>query len=564
MRRGLSWLWLPLLVCWLTVPRARAISLDEEGTIQLNVRAYTNLRVSTMAAQSTRPANGASSGPTYPYSGAFHVMQNRYFLEVQWDHDLLPLLEDYLPGSISDLSYNLTYRGEYEGIYDYGPKEYSHATESRNDIEQALRNAGYPTDSANFTLYRLRHRLREVASYRNRLFQAFLDYEQGPVFVRFGRQNLAWGETDIFRLLDNINPIDNSFGGFFIDLDERRVPLDMLRMSYFIGSLGPLEQAFLEGYAALDTDVAFVPGAPAGSPWAAPLGTPIGLLLYELEANPRNFDHIRGGARFVFNYADFTFTLASYQTILDLPAVSFRPAAEADNGFTQGISLITADVFGPLVWVNGASMSTAIPSLKAILRSELAYFVDEATFSGPTPAAFPGKGLTTQFIDEFLAPVAAGEISTVTKKDTINFAIGWDMNRNIPQLNANQSFFFTTQFFLRHVIDAQPLLSIPVPQPNNSLRSIPYPQTTLLHTFLVNTTYNTRIPGTDTTVQTTPGFAMFYDWQGMLLFQPSLRFVRDPWRFIIDYTTINSGVFRYQIGLVRDRSNIRAQIEYVL
>jgi hypothetical protein len=65
-------------------------------------------------------------------------------------------------------------------------------------------------------------------------------------------------------------------------------------------------------------------------------------------------------------------------------------------------------------------------------------------------------------------------------------------------------------------------------------------------------------------VQVTPGFNMFYDWQGMLLFQPGVCFTRDPWRFIVDYTTINSGVYRYQIGLVRDRSNVRVQLEYVL
>jgi hypothetical protein len=50
----------------------------------------------------------------------------------------------------------------------------------------------------------------------------------------------------------------------------------------------------------------------------------------------------------------------------------------------------------------------------------------------------------------------------------------------------------------------------------------------------------------------------------MLLFQPSVRFVRDPWRVIVDYTTINSGVFRYPIGFARDRSNVRFQVEYVL
>ncbi len=89
-------------------------------------------------------------------------------------------------------------------------------------------------------------------------------------------------------------------------------------------------------------------------------------------------------------------------------------------------------------------------------------------------------------------------------------------------------------------------------------------QDQFLHTLLINTTYNWRAPGTDTTFQVTPGYNMFYDWQGMILFQPNIRFTRDPWRFIVDYTTINSGVFRSQLGLVRDRSNVRFQIEYVL
>ena len=89
-------------------------------------------------------------------------------------------------------------------------------------------------------------------------------------------------------------------------------------------------------------------------------------------------------------------------------------------------------------------------------------------------------------------------------------------------------------------------------------------QNSYLQTFLVNTTYNHDIPFTNLTVQTTPGFGMFYDWQGMFVFQPSVRFVRDPWRFIVDYSAINSGVYKYQFGLVRDRSNVRFQIEYVL
>ncbi|HEY8518120.1 MAG TPA: DUF1302 family protein [Candidatus Binatia bacterium] len=584
-RRLTNWLFAVLIGALIVAGMpdgASAIPLNEEGTINLTVRAYVNARIGTMAKQSTRPGNQpptcagqppealatCSFGGTYPYSGAGNLIQNRYFLEMKLNHDLLDWWRDVLPKSVTEFKYNLTYRGEYDGIYDFGPSAYRNNLESRQELEEALRQG--PTfnpsqlESVDFSLQRSRRRLRRVASYRNRLFQAFVDWEQGPLFIRFGRQNLVWGETDVFRLLDNINPVDNFFGGFFIDLDERRVPLDMLRMSLNLGTIGPFDQVFVEGYGAMDRTVAFIPGGPRGSPWAPPLGPPTGQTLTLLEAPPLGLPGLRGGGRIVFNWQDFTFTIASYVTMLDTQAVRFRQAREGDPGFVQGVSTITAEQYAPRVWVNGASMTTALPSLKSVLRSEFAVFRDEALFRGPTETAFPGKGLTPEYVANFLQPVLNGEFDTVSRKDTFNFAIGWDMNQYIRFLNPNQTFFFSTQFFYRHIFDHDPLQALPVPEPNNQLRVVPVVQDQFLHTLLINTTYNWRAPGTDTTFQVTPGYNMFYDWQGMILFQPNIRFTRDPWRFIVDYTTINSGVFRSQLGLVRDRSNVRFQIEYVL
>lgn len=71
-------------------------------------------------------------------------------------------------------------------------------------------------------------------------------------------------------------------------------------------------------------------------------------------------------------------------------------------------------------------------------------------------------------------------------------------------------------------------------------------------------------PLTETTRQVTPGHDLFYDRQGMCLFQPNERFVRDPWRVIVASSAINTGVFRDQIALVRDRCNVRLPVEYVL
>ena len=207
-----------------------------------------------------------------------------------------------------------------------------------------------------------------------------------------------------------------------------------------------------------------------------------------------------------------------------------------------------------------------------MLRIELAFFKYEASHVGPVAALFPGKGVTAQFATDFLGPVSAGTLNTVRRQDTFNMALGWDTNQMIRFLNPNQTFFISTQFFYRHIFDYKFSCtegdcvgqSVPVPSPNNSTRTVPIVQDTFLHTLAINTTYNTAVPFTDTNIQVTPGFNMFYDWQGMFLFQPGVRFVRDPWRFIVDYTAINSGVYRYQIGLVRDKANVRAQIEYVL
>ena len=39
-------------------------------------------------------------------------------------------------------------------------------------------------------------------------------------------------------------------GGFFIALDERRVPIAMARASWQLGSWGPFQDAYIEGFAA--------------------------------------------------------------------------------------------------------------------------------------------------------------------------------------------------------------------------------------------------------------------------------------------------------------------------
>jgi hypothetical protein len=252
---------------------AHGAAVDEQGDINIGVRAYTAARIGTQdtdvkicnliggktvcggsngapGSLAPPPARVVKKSLTFPISPAGHMRQQRSYIEAELDHNLGRLLQDGfgpfalfddLPFTFKKFKYHLTYRGEYEGVYDYGPAEYRTHYQYNNPLL-------VPSFSGNFPdIGQARRRLRSVAVFRNRLFQAYLETQVSNLMMRIGRQILSWGQTDAFRLLDNINPIDNSFGGFLVPLDERRVPLDMLLANYRIGKVGPFYEAFLEG-----------------------------------------------------------------------------------------------------------------------------------------------------------------------------------------------------------------------------------------------------------------------------------------------------------------------------
>src|SRR5581483_11937959 len=279
-RRGQCWwqcvgLSVGLTVLWCS--SASAVFLDREETLRFNGRVYNRSSYATQkASDNTRLQT--------PYND-WNMLQNRTFVQLELRHNLTDLIFGRSAGLIAPLQYGLlpfrlldpddmdyfvTYRGEYDGVWDYGPDVFSE--------RQVRTSAGDRLD----TRQRLRH--------RHRLFEAYVDYTKGPLFIRLGRQNLSWGETDVFRLLDQINPLDASFGGFLVALDERRVPLDMLRTVYGLGSQGSFSEVDLEGYVALDNKVS--EAVPSGSPWATP--NPPGIRGF-VKKPARNFTDARGG-----------------------------------------------------------------------------------------------------------------------------------------------------------------------------------------------------------------------------------------------------------------------------
>lgn len=72
--------------------------------------------------------------------------------------------------------------------------------------------------------------------FKAELSQAYADYRSGPLWLRFGKQQIAWGETVGLRVLDTVNPLDLSqfffFDRGFEEFDSIRIPQWFLRGAY--------------------------------------------------------------------------------------------------------------------------------------------------------------------------------------------------------------------------------------------------------------------------------------------------------------------------------------------
>ena len=205
-----------LLICW-SHPTAWSYYLDSDGTMKLGVRAYVNARIGTQKNSKTifnrlqfdpgsngQPADPTTLSPsditqygqtitleskTFPDSPAGHLRQNRFFIEAELNHDVTKLMKDgfgplailnHLPFKVSDLSYHLTYRGEADGVYTWGPKEFS-TSEAYQELldNNPFDNNTRPPDSCTLQscpdIPQARKVLRERGLVRNRLFQASVE-----------------------------------------------------------------------------------------------------------------------------------------------------------------------------------------------------------------------------------------------------------------------------------------------------------------------------------------------------------------------------------------------------
>ncbi len=200
-----------------------------------------------------------------PSVDQFQFIQNRNTFRLRVDWDWLQnskFIDKFDVPFIERSKLFVLYRGVYDGFYGIGPNDRQRGQTRFDDLV-----GGRITDLSNTS----------GAAYENRLREAYVDFnlKGAPLSFRLGRQQVIWGESDQFRIMDIWNPLDITWHFQQESWDNIRIPLWLGKGLWDIGQLGPLSNTFLEVvYNPFD----FQPGIKAGflpQPWALPFPNPL-------------------------------------------------------------------------------------------------------------------------------------------------------------------------------------------------------------------------------------------------------------------------------------------------
>jgi hypothetical protein len=77
---------------------------------------------------------------------------------------------------------------------------------------------------------------------RELYFDASIPFDAGgELNFRIGRQQVVWGRTDLFRVLDQVNPIDYSIQNIYEEFEDSRIPMGIFSAEYRAGAVGALD-----------------------------------------------------------------------------------------------------------------------------------------------------------------------------------------------------------------------------------------------------------------------------------------------------------------------------------
>ena len=325
-------------------------------------------------------------------------------------------------GPLEDASLTVIGRGVYDSIYDIG---------------DAM--------SDKFTVQE-----REKRKFEYKLREIYVDTAIPPFSLRIGRQQVVWGETDNFRALDVINPLDSRWHWTRESWEDIRIPLWMVRAIYDIGKIGPLEESFAEAVwipwdfqrSKTTTDPrrpwAFIgQGLRARANSVVSNGELFDLQTTVIDRKPdRALESSQGGMRFKGIWRGIDFSLNYFFTFGDTGLKVRRDLAAAQP-------CPTGTVCSVVNTVNARSHVVGFAANYSEEKYSQAVFRVETALSTGVPVRLK-SGIPRRFDPD--------NNSFETARRTV-VMLAFDRPTWIRPLNKIRTFFISGQFFWRHYLD---------------------------------------------------------------------------------------------------------------
>ena len=296
-----------------------------------------------------------------------------------------------------------------------------------------------------------------------------IGFDNGNVLnIRLGRQQVVWGRTDLFRVLDVINPVDYSRHNIYDELEDIRIPQWMLTAEYRMGAAAGFEDLnfsvvwnfdkfrpsnlgqggtpyqilaageFFRGmkncwdYGCTVANFAGLP-VEGTTGLAATDFAPGSIGIRQANLPEWKLDNTQIGFKIEGVFKEIGFSLNYLSYLAQLPSLhggSEGPAAL--NNFTGEVQqwpyLIAFDIEFPRIHLFGGSLDIYSDSLKSVFRIEAAYTTGEEFANTLRPELY-------------------------SESDVFRYVIGWDRDTFIPFLNDEKAFLISAQIFGQHILD---------------------------------------------------------------------------------------------------------------
>jgi Protein of unknown function (DUF1302) len=284
------------------------------------------------------------------------------------------------------------------------------------------------------------------------------------LFVKVGRQQVVWGRTDLFRVLDVINPVDYSRNNIYDELQDIRIPMFIAQGEYRMGGSDWLQERNLQvvwnfdkfrpnnlgqcGTANVILDAGCLfrglnnlwenGGTVANFANVAPntlLATNFGphqIGLNKVDLPEWSLENTQLGAKFegvTKGGVNFSLNALTYRS--QLP--SLHGARSTVNGFTGASSaynpyLISFDMVYPRVNLVGGSMDFQWNAAKSAVRMEAAYTSGEEFANSNKEKLF-------------------------SRNHVFRSVIGIDRPTFVPFISKTRTVLFSGQLFWQHIFD---------------------------------------------------------------------------------------------------------------